>query len=50
MGLASGPFFAAYVVGENNYALIITAATVGLIICMVAAVTPSRVLDAAEKR
>jgi len=50
MGLASGPFFAAYVVGENNYALIITAATVGLILCMVAAVTPSRVLDAAEKR
>jgi predicted MFS family arabinose efflux permease len=50
MGLASGPFFAAYVVGENNYALIITAATVGLILCMAAAVTPSRVLDAAEKR
>jgi len=50
MGLASGPFFAAYVVGENNYALVITAATVALVLCMVAAVTPSRVLDAAEKR
>jgi len=50
MGLASGPFFAAYVVGENNYALIITAATVSLILCMFAAVTPSRFLDTAEKR
>jgi len=46
MGLASGPFVAAYVVGENNYALIITAATVGLILCMFAAMTPSKVLDA----
>ena len=48
MGLASGPFVAAYVVGENNYSLIITAATVGLILCMFVAITPSRVLDAAE--
>ncbi len=50
MGLASGPFIAAYVVGENNYALIITASTVGLILCMFAALTPSKVLDAAEHR
>jgi predicted MFS family arabinose efflux permease len=50
MGLASGPFFAAYVVGESNYAVIITAATIALILCMFAAITPSRVLDAAEKR
>jgi predicted MFS family arabinose efflux permease len=50
MGLASGPFFAAYVVGENDYALVITAATVALILCMFVALTPSRVLDAAEKR
>lgn len=49
MGLASGPFVAAYVVGENNYALIITAATVGLILCMFAAISPSKVLDAAEQ-
>jgi len=48
MGLASGPFVAAYVVGESNYSLIITAATVGLILCMFAAITPSKVLDAAE--
>lgn len=50
MGLASGPFIAAYVVGENNYGVIITAATVGLILCMITAITPSRVLDTAEKR
>ena len=50
MGLASGPFFAAYVVGENNYGVIITAATVGLILCMFAVLTPSKILDAAEKR
>jgi len=50
MGLASGPFFAAYVVGENNYALVITAATICLILCVVAAVSPSKTLDAAEMR
>jgi len=50
MGLASGPFFAAYVVGENNYALIITASTICLILCMLAAVLPSKILDAAEMR
>ena len=50
MGLASGPFIAAYVVGENNYGVIITAATVGLVLCMIASITPSRVLDAAESR
>ena len=50
MGLASGPFLAAYIVGENNYAVIITASTVGLILCMFAALMPSKVLDAAEKR
>ena len=50
MGLASGPFFAAYVVGESNYALIITASAICLILCMLAAVMPSKVLDAAEMR
>lgn len=50
MGLASGPFVAAYIVGENNYGLIITAASIGLIACALVAATPSRVLDAAEKR
>jgi hypothetical protein len=50
MGLASGPFFAAYFVGENNYALIITASTIALILCMFVAVIPSRTLDAVEKR
>ena len=46
MGLASGPFFAAYVVGENNYSLVITASTLCLILCMLAAVLPSKILDA----
>ena len=50
MGLASGPFFAAYVVGESNYSLIITASTLCLILCMLVAVLPSRILDAAEMR
>ena len=46
MGLASGPFFAAYVVGENNYSLVITASTLCLVLCMLAAVLPSKILDA----
>jgi predicted MFS family arabinose efflux permease len=50
MGLASGPFFAAYIVGENNYGLIITASVICLILCTLVAVTPSKVLDAAEMR
>ena len=50
MGLASGPFVAAYIVGENNYGLIITTASIGLIACALVAITPSRVLDAAENR
>jgi len=50
MGLASGPFFAAYVVGENNYGLVITASTLCLILCMFAAVLPSKILDAADMR
>ena len=45
MGLASGPFFAAYVVGENNYSLVITASALCLILCMLAAVLPSKILD-----
>jgi predicted MFS family arabinose efflux permease len=50
MGLASGPFVAAYIVGENNYAAVITVATFGLVACMLAAMLPSKILDAAEKR
>jgi predicted MFS family arabinose efflux permease len=50
MGLASGPFIAAYIVGENNYDVVITLATVGLIACMFVAMTPSKILDAAERR
>ena len=50
MGLASGPFVAAYIVGENNYGSVITVATFALIACMFAAMMPSKILDAAEKR
>jgi len=50
MGLASGPFFAAYVVGESNYSLVITASTLCLILCMLVAVLPSKILDAADMR
>jgi Na+/melibiose symporter-like transporter len=50
MGLASGPFVAAYIVGENNYGSVITVATCALVACMLAAMLPSKILDAAEKR
>jgi len=48
MGLASGPAIAAFLVGQSNYGVIINVATVALILCMVAALIPARVLDAAE--
>jgi len=48
MGLASGPAIAAFLIGQSNYGLIINVATVALILCMVAALIPARVLDAAE--
>ena len=46
MGLASGPAVAALVVGENNYGLVITVATMMLVLCFVFAIRPSQILDA----
>ncbi|MCB1701841.1 MAG: MFS transporter [Halioglobus sp.] len=45
MGLASGPFIAALVVGENNYALLINLAVVGLVLCIAVFVAPAALLD-----
>ena len=45
MGLASGPAVAALVVGENNYGLVITVATMMLVLCFVFAIRPSQILD-----
>ena len=45
MGLASGPFIAALVVGENNYALLINLAVVGLVLCLAVFVAPAALLD-----
>ena len=45
MGLASGPFIAALIVGENNYALLINVALVAMAISLIAAIIPARFLD-----
>jgi len=46
MGLASGPFVAALLVGGGNYDVIINLALLGIFLCMVAAFMPARLLDA----
>jgi len=48
MGLASGPFIAAQVVGEGNYDLIINLAVSGIVLCTLAAFLPARLLDEKE--
>lgn len=45
MGLASGPFVAALIVGTDNYAMLINVALVFLAAGMIAVVIPARVLD-----
>jgi len=45
MGLASGPALAAFLLGENNYALIIWAAVIGLSLCLLMVLYPARVQD-----
>jgi predicted MFS family arabinose efflux permease len=45
MGLASGPAVAAMIVGEDNYGLLINVAVVALVLCILAMITPARVLD-----
>jgi len=45
MGLASGPFVAAMVVGENNYGLLINLAVIALFFCGLVFVAPAALLD-----
>lgn len=45
MGLASGPMLAALVVGASNYGLVINLGTAILLLCLLATVLPSRLLD-----
>ena len=45
MGLASGPFTAALIVGENNYGMVINLAVLALAVCIVAVILPASVLD-----
>lgn len=49
LGLASGPFIAAKLVGEGNFGIIINFAVVGLILCAVAAFIPARTCDKLEQ-
>jgi hypothetical protein len=50
MGLASGPAVAALVVGESNYGLVITVATMMLVLCFVVAIRPSQILDSVARQ
>jgi predicted MFS family arabinose efflux permease len=45
MGLASGPLAGGYLLGENNYMLVINVAIVALILSMAAALIPAKVQD-----
>ena len=48
MGLASGPMAAALVVGDGNYDVMLNAAVVSLIVCLILVLSPARMLDKAE--
>jgi predicted MFS family arabinose efflux permease len=45
MGLASGPMVAALVVGKANYGLVVDVGTVALLVSLLAAYLPARMLD-----
>lgn len=45
MGLASGPFIAALVVGQDNYGLLVNLAVIGLVLCLGVFVAPAALLD-----
>ena len=45
MGLASGPAVAAFIVGDDNYGLLLDVSVVALALCLIAMVVPARVLD-----
>ncbi|MFT4928386.1 MAG: putative MFS family arabinose efflux permease [Phenylobacterium sp.] len=47
MGLASGPMVGALMLGTDNYGVVINVAAIGLIICAVVVLKPSRLLDKA---
>jgi uncharacterized membrane protein len=48
LGLASGPFIAALVIGNDNFASIINLATIGLVICALIALYPALRIDKAD--
>ena len=50
MGLASGPLVAALVVGDGDYPLVINLGVAALVMSLVAAFVPLRLLDRATKR
>jgi MFS family permease len=45
LGLASGPALAAFLLGDNNYPLIIGVAVAGLVLSLLAVVVPARTQD-----
>ena len=45
MGLASGPAVAAFMLGDDNYALVIWLAVAGLVVCLVSALIPALFQD-----
>lgn len=45
MGLASGPMVAALMLSDEQYTLIINAAVIGLIVCVLVVLKPARLLD-----
>ena len=45
VGLASGPMVAALVVGQDNYGLVVNVGTAALVISLLAAMLPARLLD-----
>ena len=49
MGLASGPLLGALLLKEENYSLLISISGVGILLCMVAAFIPARMLDIGQK-
>ena len=50
MGLASGPAAAAFLLGQDNYALLIGVSLIGLVLCGLAVTAPARLLDSGRTR
>ncbi|PCJ45561.1 MAG: MFS transporter [Gammaproteobacteria bacterium] len=50
MGLASGPMIGAFLLGEDNYSLLINIATLALIVCAAVVFVPAQFLDKKMKR